>query len=162
MKTLISLFFAVILTACQGPLTQELTLEVPGKTIKLSTNDWEKMDDPNNFAENYSEKVSSPLHKFNRVATVYLNPMSDDRRSGSRISDMEYVEVFIVSPEFLTVQTRVDKGKYWVMVRETFKPKRNMLGTLASPVLSERNRELLMRDYQEEIDETRFLLGSTF
>ena len=69
MKRLISLICVGVLVACGGQLNEELTLQVPGKIIELSPNDWEKVDDPTNFARNYSEKMLSPGHQFNRMVT---------------------------------------------------------------------------------------------
>ena len=143
---------------------EELTLQVPGKTIELSPDDWVKMTDETNFARNYEEKTPSSWHKVSRMVTVYLNPMSDDRRLGLKISDMEYLEFMIVHPRLVTAQTRVDKGKYWVLCRETFNPKDNLPIDIAAydPFLSENENQLLWRTYQVEIDETRYLLNSKF
>ena len=164
MRRLISLICVGILVSCGGQLNEELTLQVPGKTLELSPNDWEKVDDPTNFAKNYSEKTLAPLHQFNRMVTVYLNPMSDDRRIGKNYSATEYVEIFIGVPGFVTVQTRTDKGQYWVLSRETFKPKEFSPVNLSSSklFLSENEKQLLLLTYQLEIDETRLLLNSKF
>ncbi len=162
MKRLIGIICVGVLVACGGQLDEELTLQVPGKIIELSPNDWEKVDDPTNFARNYSEKMLSPGHQFNRMVTVFLNPMSDDRRIGSKISTMEYAEIFIAHPGFVTVQIRADKGQYWVLSRETFKPKESSPVNLSKMFLSENEKQLLLLTYQQEIDETRFLLNSKF
>ncbi len=144
---------------------QELTLQVPGKTIELSPDDWVKMTDETNFARNYEEKTPSSWHEFNRVVTVYLIPMSDDRRIGSlKISDTEYLEFMIVHRGFVTLHTLVDKGKYWVLCRETFKPKDNLPVDISTykPYPSENEIQRLWTTYQVEIDETRYLLNSKF
>jgi hypothetical protein len=80
------------------------------------------------------------------------------------------VEMFIVTPGLLTMRIRIDKGEYWVMSRDTYKPKEKMISnaldstdfSVASLSISESERDLLMSDYQAEIDETRFLLNSKF
>jgi len=152
------LYFSVVAAA------GELTLQVPGKTIELSTSDWEKVADKTKFARNYFAKKPSPLHQYNRMVTVYLNPMSDDRRIGLKISDFEYLEFFIVNPGFVTAQTRVDKGKYWVLCRETFHPKDNLPIDISAykPFLSKNENQLLWITYQVEVDQTRYLLNSKF
>lgn len=141
-----------------------LSLVVPGKTIELSSDDWTKARDKRSFAKNYEEKRISPWHKYGRMVTVFLIPMSDDRRVGLKISDREYVEFFIVHPGLITVQTRVDKGRYWVLCRETFNQKSHLPvdASAYKPFLSENENQLLWRLYQAEIDETRYLLQSTF
>ena len=148
----------------EDEIVEELTLQAPGKIIELSPNDWEKVDDPTNLARNYSEKTLSSAHQFNRMVTVYLSPMSDDQRIGQEYSATEYVEIFIGVPGFVTVQTRIDKGQYWVLSRETFKPKKFPLVDLSSSklLLSESEKNLLLLTYQLEIDETRLLLNSKF
>ena len=172
MKRLI-LLTTLFLSACDlsnQEINGTLTLQAPGKTIELSSNDWEKAGDPNNFAKNYSEKESSSLHAYKRMVTVFLNPMSGDRRIGEKLTSTEYVEMFIVTPGLLTMQIRIDKGEYWVMSRDTYKPKEKMISnaldstdfSVASLSISESERDLLMSDYQAEIDETRFLLNSKF
>ena len=148
----------------EDEIVEELTLQAPGKIIELSPNDWEKVDDPTNLARNYSEKTLSPAHQLNRMVTVYLSPMSDDQRIGQEYSATEYVEIFIDVPGFVTVQIRIDKGQYWVLSRETFKPKKFPLVDLSSSKLplSESEKNLLLLTYQLEIDETRLLLNSKF
>ena len=148
----------------EDEIAEELTLQAPGKTIELSPNDWEKVDDPTNLARNYSEKTLSPVHQFNRMVTVYLSPMSNDQRIGQEYSATEYVEIFIGVPGFVTVQTRTDKGRYWVLSRETFKPKEFSPVNLSSSklFLSESEKNLLLLTYQLEIDGTRLLLNSKF
>lgn len=141
-----------------------LSLEVPGKTIELSPNNWAKAKDETNFAKNYEERRISPWQKFGRMVTVFLIPMSDDRRIGLKMSKTEYVEFFIVSPGFVTAQTRVDKGKYWVLCRETFNRKGHSPVAVSAykPVLNESENRQLRRIYQVELDETRYLLNSKF
>ena len=148
----------------EDEIVEELTLQAPGKIIELSPNDSEKVDDPTNLARNYSEKTLSPAHQLNRMVTVYLSPMSDDQRIGQEYSATEYVEIFIGVPGFVTVQTRIDKGQYWVLSREIFKPKKFPLVDLSSSklLLSESEKNLLLLTYQLEIDETRLLLNSKF
>ena len=148
----------------EDEIAEELTLQAPGKTIELSPNDWEKVDDPTNLARNYSEKTLSLVHQFNRMVTVYLSPMSNDQRIGQEYSATEYVEIFISIPGFVTVQTRTDKGRYWVLSRETFKPKELSPVNLSSSklFLSESEKNLLLLTYQLEIDGTRLLLNSKF
>ncbi len=151
-------YFSIVVAA------EELTLQVPGKTIELSPSEWKKVADKTKFARNYAEKKPSPLHQYNRMVTVYLNPMSDDRRIGLKISDIEYVEFFIVNLGFVTAQTRVDKGRYWVLCRETFRPKDNLPIDISAykPYLNKNENQLLWITYQVEIDETRYLLNSKF
>lgn len=141
---------------------QTLSLTVPGKTLELSTDEWSKMRDETSFAKNFEGKKDAPWHKFGRVVTVYLNPMSEDRRSGLKISKTEYIELFSVHPGLLTAQVRVDKGGYWVLCRETFKPKAPMPAVTLRSYLSENEELQLLHHYQVEIDETRYLLNSKF
>jgi hypothetical protein len=137
---------------------------VPGKTIQLSSDDWTEVEDETGFAKNYEEKKVSSWHQFGRVVTVYSIPMSVDRQLGLKISDLEYVEFFIVHPGFFTAQTRVNKGKYWILCRETFKVKTTppVDVSLYKPFLNDAENMKLWSYYQAEVDETRRLLNSVF
>lgn len=157
-------FLGVLLCSSVVSAADGLSLVVPGKTIELSLDDWAKAKDEMNFAKNYEEKRMSSSHKFGRMVTVYLIPMSDDQRLGLKISDNEYLEFFIVNPGFITAQTRQDKGGYWVLCRETFFKKSGLPVDLSAykPFLKENENRLLWQFYQAEVDETRYLLNSRF
>ena len=160
-----NIFSLLALILCSSITAADvLTLSVPGKTIELSSESWTKAKDETNFAKNYEEMKLSSWHEFGRMVTVYLIPMSEDRRIGLKVSDNEYLEFFIVNPGFVTVQTRLDKGNYWVLCRETFKPKSGLPVDISSykPFLNERDNRLLWQFYQPEVDETRNLLASNF
>jgi hypothetical protein len=137
---------------------------VSGKTISLAQDEWTKMEDPTSFAQNFEERAKAPWHQFGRIVTIYLLPMSDDRRVGLKIADREYVEIFIAHPGFVTVQTRIDKGTYWVMCRETFLRKAHATSVDLWPYkpLGTDDRERLWSYYQDEIDATRHLLHARF
>ena len=140
------------------------SVSVPGKTITLAPEEWIKMQDPTTVGKNFEERKKRPWHEFGRVVTIVPLPMSNDGRVGLKISASEYVEIFIVRPGFVTVQTRVDKGTYWVMCRETFLRKARTPPVDLSPHtrLGTDDLERLWFYYQEEIDETRHLLHTRF
>jgi hypothetical protein len=71
------------------------------------------------FARNFEATSNPPSRKY-QVVTVFMIPMSDDRRDGQRLSTTEYLEVFTVTPGEVVVQVRRDHGAYWVLSRETF------------------------------------------
>jgi len=158
----------VFLLVAQGALAEkyedDLSLQVPGKIIRLSKDHWEKMEDPTNFAKNYLQKGEDQIHKHARVVTVYLIPMSEDRKGGFNITRNEYLEFFIVHRGFVTAQTKIDKGKYWVLCRETFQAPNYSPVDIQKyrPFLSEDENRQLWATYQQEIDETRYLLQTLF
>ena len=162
--SVVAIVLMVLSLSLAARAEQMLLVSVPGKAIELSQGEWAKMQDEAGFAKNFEERKNAPWHKFGRVVTVYLIPMSEDRRQGLKISESEYVEFFIVHPGFVTVQTRVDKGKYWVLCRETFKPKAPLPVEISAykPWLGENENRQLWRLYQVEVDETRHLLNSRF
>jgi|GEM_PF-3111543 hypothetical protein len=139
-------------------------LNVPNKVIELPKSNWSKLDDPSGYAKNYGEKAKSEWHEFNRVVTVFLTPMSIDRRVGLKISEYEYLDFLVVHPGLVTVQTRMDKGKYWVLCRETFKPKKTVGIDISKykPYLSNEEIKIVWSAYVEEIDETRKILNLEF
>lgn len=143
----------------------DITIEAPGKKISLSSEEWEKLADPAGFAKNVSERKLEPSHKFSRVVTVFLNLLTEDRYSGMlKISEHEYIEVFVVHPGFITAEVVVDKGTYWVLSRETYLPKKQTLVNISQykPVLNQSDTKSLWLVYQQEIDETRYLLSQKF
>lgn len=140
----------------------ELSLVVAGRSIELSPAEWTKLSDEADYAKNYEQKKRFPWQEYARVITVFMIPMSVDRRIGLKISDHEYVEFFITHPGLVTAQTRVDKGQYWVLCRETFHPKEHSSVDVSAykPFLSESENQRLWQLYQAEIDETRYLIGT--
>jgi hypothetical protein len=63
----------------------------------------------------------------------------------------------------LTIQIRADKGRYWVMSRETvLAPTGPLLDTSAGKDLSDDEVAAARELFETEIDRTRFLLGSQF
>jgi hypothetical protein len=122
------------------------------------------MQDSDAYAKNFQQKAESPNHKYNRVVTVFLLPMTDDRKIGMRISENEYLDLFVTSPGSVTALTRLDKGDYWVLCRETFLGKSipNFNINEYKPYLSHEENRLLWSFYNSEIDSTRFLIASQF
>jgi len=90
-------------------------------SIKLPKAQWAPMvNEQPTVAENF-EAVDRKLgHAFAQVLTIFKLPMSDDRKVGVQISREEYVEAFVVHPGKVTIQVRVDRGRYWLLSRETF------------------------------------------
>jgi len=139
-------------------------LNVPNKVIELPKSNWRKLDDPSGYAKNYEEKAKSASHHFNRVVTVFLTPMSINQRVGLKISEYEYLDFLVVHPGLVTAQTKIDKGKYWVLCRETFKQKKTVGIDISKykPFLSDEEIKIVWSDYMEEIDETRKILNLEF
>lgn len=144
--------------------TPEILLTTPRGVIRLSSYIWAKANDDTRYAYNYFEQKKSPWQYFARVVTVYVIPMSVDRRIGLKISDREYVEFFIVHPGYVTVHVSVDKGGYWVLCRETFNPKITSIVDISKykPFMSDNENRALLNVYQNEIDETRQILNNDF
>lgn len=72
-----------------------------------------------------------------------------------------FVEFFVVHSGKLTIQVRVDRGKYWVLSRETFDVKKPVSVTVSEyrPFLSEEENKILWSAFQNEIDATRALIN---
>jgi hypothetical protein len=162
--SLVSLMLLVLALAPAARAEPVFSVSVPGKTITLAQSEWAKMEDPTTVAHNFEERKKGPWHQFGRVVTIFLHPMTDDRRVGLKIADREYVEIFVAQPGLVTVQTRIDKGTYWVMCRETFlrKAQAPPVDLLPHKPSGTDDRERLWFYYQDEIDTTRHLLHSRF
>jgi hypothetical protein len=101
---------------------------------------------------------------FSQVVTVFLIQMSPDRRTGTKISDSEYVEFFTGSPDSVTIQVRRDKKDYWILSRQTFSltPGAPISGEALKHDYSASEIAKLRKFFQNEIDRTRLLLSESF
>lgn len=169
-STVLNVFLAAFIIISPLSLDQfayannPISITVPDKMILLSHNEWIKLKDETSFVINLEERKQRPWHKYGRIVSIYLIPMSEDRKQGLRISENEYIEFFIVHPGFVTMQTRIDKGRYWVLCRETLLPKTSLPIDISKykPWLDINVQLELWQHYQAEIDETRHLLHSKF
>jgi hypothetical protein len=158
-------FVVLILIAIYVALApQALSIAVPGKTIELSQVEWAKRPNVVSFIQYFEERTHAPWHKFGRVVTVFMVPMTDANRIGLKISESEYVYFFVRLPGFVTVHTLADKGTYWVLCDETFKPKAPLPIDLSAFKLGLGTNENLQLGqlYQIEVAATRHLLNSRF
>lgn len=139
----------------------EYVVKTKDREIIVSEKKWKKMEDPAAFGKNFEAREKGDTEEFPQVISVFLNPMISDDKVGARISDDEFVEMFSVFPKTVTVQTRVDKGTYWVLSRQTFSITDPKLSSL-NPEASDNNFRLFLSHFQTEIDTTRYVLGSEF
>lgn len=161
---------SVIFTLCflslplQGYTADYLEFPVPGKLIQLPEQSWSMMKDEANDAKIFGQKERGALHKYGRVVSVFLAPMSDDQKVGLKIANDEYLEILVVHEGLVTAQVKVDKGQYWIMCRETFLPKARLSADVSNRkgFLSKNAQLSLWMDYQSEISETRNLLNTVF
>ena len=157
------------------PLAQSaidtLTIDVPGKTIRIARSEWKPMKNEFEWADNFEQLTRGPRHEFARVVTVFKLPMSVDRRLGTKVSTYEYVEIFTGLSQTVTVRVRVDKGSYWVLSRETFRvpssPSAEFYDSTLVEIISDRAIEddehaLAHLALQPQIDSTRYLLQTRF
>ena len=104
---------------------------------------------------------------FEQMITVFMNQMTDDRKSGEKITNSEYIEAFVVHPNSVTVQIRVDKGDYWVMSRQTFNIKTNYpdqtdISFSDLQYILVDAPDTLNQTMQNQIDNTRYILNNDF
>lgn len=137
------------------------TIKMSGKSVVISDEKWEKSDDPETYAKNFEAREMLGREAFPQVITVYLNTMTADRMSGKKTSENEWLEMFVVHPQTVTVQIRRNKGDYWVLSRQTFSVSEPQLIN-ANPESSEQNFALYQSSFQNEIDTTRHILDSEF
>jgi hypothetical protein len=102
---------------------QYFYLEVPGKTLKFNVSGWTKMSDPDpNHALNVSG-YNGGERRYDPIYTVYKQPMASTDRVGVKIVEGTYIAFYMDLEGYVTLYTRVDKGAYWVLCRETFADK---------------------------------------
>jgi hypothetical protein len=127
----------------------EFLINVPGNTIRLSRAQWNALPSEFEWAENFQARDKNPRHEYGRIVTIFKLPMTDDHRTGTQVSKVEYVEVLESNPGAYTIRVRHDKGRYWVMSAETLRAP-EMIGKVAT--LTDR--------FQADIDNARYLLQS--
>jgi hypothetical protein len=137
--------------------TKGIEIKTPDKIIFLDSDSWKPMRNEFEWARNYSAKSKNKGQVYETVLTIYLLPMSADRKSGKLISPNEYIEIFQVRPGTVTVQLRVDKGKYWVLTRDTYN-----VNTPASKVeLDTLVYNMVYQEIQTKVDSNRFFIRNS-
>ena len=137
--------------------TQGIEIKTQDKVILLDSDSWKPMRNEFEWARNYSAKSKNKGQVYETVLTIYLLPMSTDRKTGKVISSNEYIEIFQVRPGTVTVQLRVDKGKYWVLTRDTYN-----VNTPASKVeLDNLVYKMVYQEIQTKIDSNRFFIRNS-
>jgi len=162
-KVLIGLVILVALVAGYFYFSQnnQYLIKTSGKSIVVSDQKWKKVDDSETYARNFEARDNVGKEAYPQVITVFLNSMSADRMSGKKISENEWLEMFVVHPQTVTVQIRRNKGDYWVLSRQTFSVSEPQLIN-TNPESSEQNFALYQTFFQNEIDTTRHILDSEF
>jgi len=160
-RHLIGALLISTLLGCVGRPTAVVDVVVPVGDRKLSfpVDQWRAMPNEYAFVRNF-EAIANNLPRQYQIVTVFLNQMSEDRRSGRLIAANEYLELFMSNPNEITVMVRRDHGTYWLLSREMFR------GVAVSGVdqglmgsLSMAESEQVADSLRAEIDNTRFLLG---
>ena len=144
-----------------GKKSDDYTIKMSSKSVIVSENKWQKSDDSKNYAKSFEAREMVWRETFPQVITVYLNAMTTDRMSGKKISENEWLEMFVVHPQTITTQIRENKGTYWVLSRQTFSVSEPQLVNI-NPESSEQNFSLYQSSFQNEIDSTRHVLDSEF
>lgn len=165
-KTQKVLIVLIVLAALVGGYfyfsqNNQYSVETSGKSVVVSDQKWKKVDDSETYARNFEAREKTDKETYPQVITVFLNSMSADRMSGKKISENEWLEMFVVHPQTVTVQIRRNKGDYWVLSRQTFSVSEPQLIN-ANPESSEQNFALYQIFFQNEIDTTRHVLDSEF
>jgi hypothetical protein len=141
----------------------EYRVATAGGVVRIPQADWKAMPSPNPSAENFQQRTIETHHRFPRMVTVFKIHMTEDVRVGTLISPTEYLEMWVEQWGTLTVQIRADKGRYWVMSRETvLAPTSPFLDTSAAKDLVADEFITAREMFEPEIEQTRFLLRSRF
>ncbi|HLD60716.1 MAG TPA: hypothetical protein VJA27_01105 [Patescibacteria group bacterium] len=165
-KTQKVLIVLIILAAVVGGYfyfsqNNQYLVKTSSKSIIVSDQKYKKVDDSETYARNFEAKEKIGKEAYPQVITVFLNTMSADRMSGKKISENEWLEMFVVHPQTVTVQIRRNKGDYWILSRQTFSVSEPQLIN-TNPESSEQNFTLYQNFFQNEIDTTRHVLDSEF
>lgn len=158
-------FLALLLLVSPGcqpePGEPRMTVSIGGKAIAFPAHEWKPMVDEAPYAKNFEATKNTP-RRLSQVVTVFVIPMSPDRREGRRISADEYVELFVTFPGSLVAQVRRDHGSYWILSRENFKvdvPGVDLKIPWHQHAFTSEEFDLVLAALRNDIDTTRYLLG---
>lgn len=159
LAALVSIVLALSSSACFIQSTHEV--QIGSTSVEIPSDQWRPAKNSEPYADNFEARALRSGQVFPQMLTIYKIPMSDDRRSGIRVSDREFAEFFVVHPGKVTVQIQTDKGKYWILSRETFEAKRALPVNVSeySPFLTDEQQKGLWSAYQDEVDATRALIN---
>ena len=133
MKKILLISFLLVISFIAGVLylnnnvDKDYSITINDNNIIISQNEWRFIEssNPSLYSKNYSAKNKRDGHMFEQTITVFMQNMTSDRKKGEKISNSEYIQAFVVHPNSITVQIRIDKGDYWLLSRETFESKNN-------------------------------------
>jgi hypothetical protein len=138
------------------------------KTIFVPRLYWETLSTNSDYSEGFSRRLAQNNEEYELVVTIFKLPMTEDRKSGLKIGDNEWLEIFSTFREEMTMRLRLNKGDYWLLSRQTFKvgvtpvehPKAYTFPWYESEIDA---KDTLIRSYlQNEIDKTRYILRNEF
>ena len=156
---LLALLFVASLLGCQAQSSKDLTIPVAGRQLALSAEEWQPMENEAEYALNFEARQNRPPRRY-RVLTVFLNQMTEDRKSGRRSRPESTLEVFVSAPNEVTVLLRRDHGHYRLLSRELFRGTQVAGVNLSSMTpLSDIDEGKVIDSLQNEIDTTRHLLA---
>ena len=135
-----------------------LTVEAPNRLLQISAVDWTALQDEEIHAKNFQRRHKLQNELFEQVVTVFLIPMSPERRIGKKISDTEYIDFFSGLPNSVTIRLRLEKSGYWILSRQTFV----LNGQLLKYNYNNEDIERLEYQFKTEIEQTKILLSQTF
>jgi hypothetical protein len=148
------------LLGCQAEPAEDLAVSVAGRRIVLAAEEWRPMVDWAAYARNFEALTNKPPRQY-QILTVFLNQMTEDRRSGREIASNEYLEVFLSNPNEVTVLLRRDHGPYWLLSREMFRGVQASGVDLSSArAQSTVDEQKIVEALRNEIDTTRHLLAA--
>lgn len=125
---------------------------------------WEKLADEEPYAHNYARRAKYPREMFPQVGTVFDLPMSGDRKAGEPISSDEQLEFFKlpVSPKQVVMQLRLDRGRTWLLSRQTISLE-DLQGLVdINPESDPSAFHAFRSQLQNEVDRTRHILRTEF
>jgi hypothetical protein len=158
MRLLLALAFVAAGLGCVAE-PEALTVSIGGRRVSLPAREWRPVPNEVEYAKNFEAVTNRPPRQY-QVLTVFLNQMSEDRKRGHAIAANEYLEVFLSSPNQVTVLLRRDHGAYWLLSREMFRDVRvDRVDLDRVRPLSEQERDEIVEVLRNEIDTTRHFLG---
>jgi hypothetical protein len=164
------LTISFVLGGCSNKsIDSDYLITINDENIVVSQDEWIFGGDSveSLYTKNYSAVTIKDGEMFEQIVTVFLNKMTDDRRSGEQISDSEYIEAFVLYPNSVTLQIRVDKGDYWVMSRQTYEirtdyPEETDLSFDELQYILIDAPYVFDQSIQSQIDNTRYVLNNDF
>jgi len=133
------------------------------KEVSIDQAMWKAMVNESQTAVNFERRTMDKGMEFPSVLTIFKVPITRDRKGTFELTDTETMDLFQAHPGVITVQLVFDRGRYWILLRESFRI--SEISNLPPPkgrLTDDQVRNLYLLDLQSRIDDARAYVLENF